>query len=58
MAFSDISGRRGPCEGSMPQWRGMAGQRSRSGWVGEQGEWGWDRGFSKEKRGKSIIFKM
>ena len=35
------------CEGSMPQYRGMPVQESRSGWVGEQGEEGWDRGFSE-----------
>jgi hypothetical protein len=36
-ALSGISGRRGPwsCEGSMPQCRGMPGQRSRSWWVGK-----------------------
>jgi hypothetical protein len=30
---------RGPwtCEGSMPQYMGMPGQGSRSGWVGERG---------------------
>jgi hypothetical protein len=38
MALLDINGRRGPwsCEGSMPQCRGMAGQGSRTVWVGEQ----------------------
>jgi hypothetical protein len=29
----------------MLQRRGMPGYRSRSGWVGEQGKEGWDRGF-------------
>ena len=42
MAQSIINGRRGlwSCEGSMPQYRGMPGPGSRSGWVGEQGEGG------------------
>jgi hypothetical protein len=31
---------------------------SRSGWVGEQGEWGKDRGFSEGKLGKGITFEM
>jgi hypothetical protein len=46
-ALLDINGRRGPwsCEGSMPQCKGMPGPGSRSGWVGEQGEGAWDRGF-------------
>jgi hypothetical protein len=36
--MSDIDGRRGPsfCEGCMPQYRGMTGQGSRSGWIGDQ----------------------
>ena len=37
------------CEGSMPQCREMPGQGSRSGWVGEQGEEGWDREFLERK---------
>ena len=55
-----INGRRGPwsCEGSMPQYRGMPGPRSGSGWVGDQvaGEreeepfWG--------RPGKEITFEM
>jgi hypothetical protein len=37
----------------------MAGQGSRSGWVGEQEKGRWDRGFSEEKSGKGIItFEM
>jgi hypothetical protein len=36
----------------------MPGQRSMSGWVGEQGKGGWDRGFSEGKLGKGIIFEM
>jgi hypothetical protein len=42
----------------MPQYRGMPGPGSGSGWVGEQGEWGEDRGFSEEKLGKTITFEM
>jgi hypothetical protein len=40
----------------MPQYRGMPG--SRSGWVGEQGQWGGDRRFSERKLGKRITFEM
>jgi hypothetical protein len=56
----DISGRRGPWsyEGSMPQYRGMPGPGSGSGWVGEQGEGGGDREFSEKKLGKGITFEM
>jgi hypothetical protein len=36
----------------------MPGQGSRSGWVGEQGEEGWDRGFSEGKLRRRITFKM
>jgi hypothetical protein len=34
-----INGRRGPwsCKDHMPQYRGMTGPGSRSGWVEEQG---------------------
>jgi hypothetical protein len=46
------------CEDSMPQYRGMPGPVSRSGWVGEQGEVGGDRGFSERKLGKGITFEM
>ena len=45
-------------EGSMPQFGGMPGPESGSGWVGEQGEGGRDRGFSEGKLGKGIIFEM
>ena len=38
--------------------RGMPGQRSGSGWVGEQGEGGWVRRFSEGKPGKGITFEM
>lgn len=55
-----INGRRDPwsCEGSMPQCRGMSRPGSRSGWVGEQGEAGQDRGFSEGKIGKGITFEI
>ena len=46
------------CGGSMPQCRGMPGSGSRSGWVGEQGERGGDRGFWRRKPGKGITFEM
>jgi hypothetical protein len=38
----------------------MPGIGSRSGWVGEQGEWGGDRGrvFSEGKPGKGITLEM
>jgi hypothetical protein len=42
----------------MPHYREMPGPGSRSGWVGEQGEGGGDRGFSERKLGKGIIFEM
>ena len=42
----------------MPLSRGMQGQGSRSGWVSEQGKWGWDRGFSEGKPGKGTTFGM
>jgi hypothetical protein len=42
----------------MSQYRGMPGQGSRSGWIGDQGEGRWDRGFSEEKPGKGISFEM
>jgi hypothetical protein len=46
------------CEGSMPQYRGMPGPGSRSGWVVEQEERGWDRGFSEGKLENGITFEM
>jgi hypothetical protein len=60
MAFSVINRRRGPwsCESSMPQYRGMPGLGSRSGWVGKQEELGRHRGFSEGKPGKGITFEM
>jgi hypothetical protein len=36
----------------------MPGQGSGSGWVGEQGDGGWDRGVSEGKPGKGITFEM
>jgi hypothetical protein len=45
-------------EGSMPQYRGMPGPGSGSGWVGEQGQGGEDRGFSERKLGKGIILEV
>jgi hypothetical protein len=38
----------------MPQYRGMPVPGSRSGWVGDQGQWGVDRGFS-EGKGDNIL---
>ena len=60
MALLVISGRRGPwcCEGSMLQCRGMPGTESGSGYVGEQGDGGCNRGFSEGKSGKVIAFEM
>ena len=60
MALLDINERRGPwsCEGLILQCRGMPGQGSRSGWVGEQGEGGWEGGFLEGKPGKGITFEM
>jgi hypothetical protein len=42
----------------MPQCRGMQGQGSGSGWVGEQEEGRWARGFSEGKTRMGITFKM
>jgi hypothetical protein len=42
----------------MPQYRGIPGPGSWSGWVGEQGEEIRDRGFSEGKLGKGITFEM
>jgi hypothetical protein len=41
----------------MPQYRGMSGPESRSGWVVEQGEGEWVRGFSEGKQGKRKTFE-
>jgi hypothetical protein len=40
----------------MPQYRGMPGPRSKSGWVLEQGEGGWDKRFLERTLGKGIAF--
>jgi hypothetical protein len=42
----------------MPQYRGMPVLGSWSGWVGEQGQAGEDRGFSERKLGIGITFEM
>jgi hypothetical protein len=42
----------------MPQCRGLLRPESRSGWLGEQGERGRDRGLSEGKPGKGITFEM
>jgi hypothetical protein len=42
----------------MPQYRGMSGPGSRSGWVGEQGERKGFRGFPEGGTGKGITFEM
>jgi hypothetical protein len=36
----------------------MLGQGRVSGWVGEQGEGRWDRGFSERNQAKEITFEM
>jgi hypothetical protein len=41
----------------MPQYRGMPGPGSRSGWVGEQGK-GRVRRLLEKKVGKGIAFEM
>jgi hypothetical protein len=41
----------------MPQYRGMPGLGSRSGWVGEQGGGGYRR-LLERKLGKGIAFEM
>ena len=49
----DINEKRGPWsyEGLLPQGRGLPGQGSMNGGVGEQRYGGWDRGFSEAKQG-------
>jgi hypothetical protein len=42
----------------MPQYRGLPGPGSRSGWVGEQREEREDRGVLEGKLGKGITFEM
>jgi hypothetical protein len=39
-------------KGSMPQYRGLPRPGSRSGWIGEQGEEGENRGFFRKKTRK------
>jgi hypothetical protein len=55
-----INGRRGPwsCEDFISQCRRIPGLGSESGWVGEQGEAGGDRGLLEGKPGKEITLKM
>jgi hypothetical protein len=36
----------------MPQCRGIPGQGTRSGWVSEKGERGWDKGVFREEMRK------
>jgi hypothetical protein len=43
-------------EGLMPHCRGMPGPGCWSVWVDEQGQVGWNRGFSEGKPGKGITF--
>ena len=42
----------------MPQYRGMPGPGSKSGWAGEKWGWGRDRRFLERKLGKEIAFEM
>jgi hypothetical protein len=42
----------------MPQYRGMSGPGSRSGYVGEQGKGVEKRRFSEGKLGNGITFEM
>jgi hypothetical protein len=42
----------------MFQYRGMPRPGSGSGWVGNPGEGGVDRGFSGMKLGKGLAFEM
>jgi hypothetical protein len=48
----------GPVKAQVGQCKGMPGQGSRRGSVGEQGEGGWDRAFLVEKPEKGITFEM
>jgi hypothetical protein len=59
MALLGITGKRSSWfwEGLIPQFRRMPGKGSWSGWVGEQGDGGWDRKFSEGKPGKRITFE-
>jgi hypothetical protein len=40
------------------QCKGIPGEGSRSGWVGEQGKGSWDRGFGEGKPGKGTTFEI
>jgi hypothetical protein len=42
----------------MSQYRRISGPRSRSKWIGEQGERGEYREFSEGKPGKRVTFEM
>jgi hypothetical protein len=42
----------------MPQYRGMPGPGSMSGWVGDKKEAGGDREVLEGKLGKGITFEM
>jgi hypothetical protein len=42
----------------MSRCRGIPGQGSRSGWVGEQGEGRWDREYFEGKPGKGVTYEM
>jgi hypothetical protein len=42
----------------MLKFRGMLGPGSKSGWVGEQGKRGGDKGASEKKSGKGITLEM
>jgi hypothetical protein len=42
----------------MPQYMGMPGPGSRSGYIAEQGEGGESREISERKLGKGIAFEM
>jgi hypothetical protein len=42
----------------MSQYRRLPGPGSGSGWVGEQGERGEDKGFLEGKQGNGITFEM
>jgi hypothetical protein len=62
MALFDINGRRGlgPVKAPCPVYENSKTPRqvSRSGWVGEQGDDGWDREFLEGKLGNRITFEM
>ena len=60
LIFHQWEGRPWSSEGSMPQYRGMSGSGSSTGWVDEQVDGGGDRGrrFSEGKPGKGRTFEM